>query len=193
MTIDRYSKSKIYKLIDNDGYYYFGSTCLPLHKRLYVHKQFALKKPDRKVYKIFTYKRFLDNEIKIVLVEEFELNNKEQLYKEENKYIENHIDDPFCLNANYAIFNLQRYVDYNIEYRSNHKLEKAQRSKLYREINKEKLKEAYENKKEEIQKQRSLKYTCECGTELTVHHKQRHEKSKKHIAYINNCKFHSSD
>ena len=43
MTIEdkpnRYANSKVYKLIDDEGYYYYGSTCMPLHKRYHDHKK----------------------------------------------------------------------------------------------------------------------------------------------------------
>ena len=96
---DRYKSSKVYQLIDEQGYYYYGSTCLPLHKRLYIHKKLSKKYVNRKIFTIFTYERFCNNEIKIILVEEFILQNKSQLLREENKYIEKRLNDPRCLNC----------------------------------------------------------------------------------------------
>ena len=50
-------------------------------------------------------------------------------------------------------------------------------------------KQYYENNKERIKEYHKaynkVKYTCECGSILTVHNKVRHERSKKHIEYIN--------
>ena len=85
MTENRYANSKVYKLVDDDGYYYYGSSCLPLYKRLYIHKRDSKLGSDRKIYRVFTYERFCKDDIKIVLVEEFKLENKEQLLREENK------------------------------------------------------------------------------------------------------------
>ena len=68
---NRYATSKVYKLIDEDGYYYYGSTCLPLYKRMYLHRTTSKIKPNRKIYIVFTHERFLKDEIKIVLVESF--------------------------------------------------------------------------------------------------------------------------
>ena len=57
---DRYSRGKIYKLIENaTGCFYIGSTCMPLHKRFYDHKGRSKKEPNRKVYQYFTYDKFV--------------------------------------------------------------------------------------------------------------------------------------
>ena len=49
---NRYENSKLYKMIDIiNGYFYIRSTCTSLSKRLHQHKNAALQKPDRKVYK----------------------------------------------------------------------------------------------------------------------------------------------
>ena len=98
-----YSQSKVYKLVDDEGYYYFGSTCAPLYKRFYNHKQDAYRDPERKIYKIFTHEKFIKGEIRIILVETFNLNYREELLKEENKYIEKHLNDPKCLNSKICI------------------------------------------------------------------------------------------
>ena len=104
---NRYSNSRIYKLSDGK-YYYFGSTCMSLHKRFYDHKKTSKKDCNREIYTVFTHERFLNNEIKIILVEELNLENKDQLIREENKYIEKYIDDEYCLNSFHAILNLEK-------------------------------------------------------------------------------------
>ena len=62
----RYLNSKIYKLFDEEGYYYYGSTCFELRQRLFNHKKMAKRSPSTKIYTIFTYERFMNDEIKIV-------------------------------------------------------------------------------------------------------------------------------
>ena len=52
---------KQYKLHDNQ-YFYFGCTCLPLYKRLYSHEIDSTRDLNRKLYKIFTYERFLNDD-----------------------------------------------------------------------------------------------------------------------------------
>lgn len=64
--------------------------------------------------------------------------------------------------------------------------------KEYYEAHKEEIskyyKERYGENKEEINEKKKVKYTCECGSTLTLQHKARHEKSQKHIDYINSKK-----
>ena len=95
---NRYENSKVYKLVNNDGYYYCGSTCLPLHKRFYNHKVVSKRRPQRSVYCVFNHDRFLSNEINIILVQAFNLDFKEKLLKEENTFIEQSLKGPKCLN-----------------------------------------------------------------------------------------------
>ena len=125
---NRYANSKVYKLCDDEGYYYYGSTCMPLHKRLYDHKRRSKEVQNRKVYIIFTNERFIANEIKIILVEEFSLKSKEELLREENKYIEQSLNDQKCLNSLRAVENYEITLE----------KERAHKKLLY-EANKDKL------------------------------------------------------
>ncbi len=53
---ERYCNAKVYGLIDAvNGYYYIGSTCMPLRKRLSYHKGLSKIGTERKVYKYFNY------------------------------------------------------------------------------------------------------------------------------------------
>ena len=42
----------------------------------------------------------------------------------------------------------------------------------------------YQIHKDELLLKQINKYKCECGIELTLHHKSRHEKSKTHCTFI---------
>ena len=98
MENNRYNNGKVYKLVDQlNGYFYIGSTCDTLVKRFYQHKHTAVRHPERKVYKHFSTVGW-DN-VKIVLLEEHFLDNKEQLLREENKVIEMYLHDEKCLNS----------------------------------------------------------------------------------------------
>ena len=128
-----YHNSKVYKLQADDQYYYFGSTTQLLCYRLSDHKRSSrYEKKGRKLYVVFTHDRFINGEIKIVLMEEFKLENRQQLLKEEDKYIQQHINDPLCLNSFRSIINYEERLKLMRE-----------RGKLYREMNKEKLKEYF--------------------------------------------------
>lgn len=67
-----------------------------------------------------------------------------------------------------------------------------EKAKKYRNARKEEIKEKkkewYEQHKDEISKKKKVKYTCECGLTLTKASKSRHEKSQKHINYMNSKK-----
>ena len=192
MTEARYANSKVYMLVDDDGYYYYGSSCLPLYKRLFYHKGVAKLESNRKLYTVFTYERFCKGDIKIVLVEEFKLENKEQLLREENKYIKRNIDDPFCLNSFHAVLNYEKMKEKKKEcdkiYRETHKEQKRERDKIYNETHKEQIKERIkiyrDTHQEKIKEYQNTKYTCPCGSVVTIPHKLRHKRSKKHQEFI---------
>ena len=85
--MSRYTNGKIYKLVNNtDKEIYIGSTCVPLHKRFYKHKQDAIRFPNRKVYKHLIEIGW--DEVKIILIESFSCENKMELEKRERYYID---------------------------------------------------------------------------------------------------------
>lgn len=75
------------------------------------------------------------------------------------------------------------------EYYEQNKDEILIRKKEYHEKNKDKIsekrKEYYEKNKDEINEKRKETYTCECGKISTIQHKARHERSQRHINFIN--------
>ena len=138
-----YNHSKVYKLQSDDGYYYWGSTTQQLCYRLSDHKVVSKKEQNRKIYSIFTHERFCKGDIKIVLVEEFKLENKEQLLREEDKYIKISIDDPFCLNSQYAVLNYEKMKEH-----------KKAHNKIYRETHQEEIKKKNHDYNEKTKEQR---------------------------------------
>ena len=116
--VNRYENSKIYKLFDpNTEYFYIGSTCDTLSKRFNRHKTVAKSKPHIKVYVCFNEVGW--ENVKIVLMQELYLENKEQLLRAENDAIEAHIHDSKCLNSMLAWTGLNR-TEYNRKYRLEH-------------------------------------------------------------------------
>ena len=84
-----YSNSKIYKLVNNDDdeCIYVGSTCGQyLSTRMAKHRQEYYKYPEREVYKYIKNNTGIDN-IKIVLIETHDCKSKDELEKQERKYI----------------------------------------------------------------------------------------------------------
>ena len=205
---NRYNHAKVYKIVDEDLNFYIGSTCKPLYKRLYFHKSDSKASHHRKVYKVLTYEKFEKKEIKIILLEQFNLNSKEELLREEDKYIKMFYNDTNCLNSNYAILNEEKYnnntrkraydrfiqnkelvYQINMNYRINHRKELREKQKQYAKDNINKIKqykkEYYEKNKDILKLNFKEKITCSCGTVVTKNHMKRHEKSNKHIDFIN--------
>ena len=209
---NRYENTKIYKLIDHEsGYFYIGSTTDRLSHRLSVHKCKALQYTDRKVYKAFNEIGW--EHIKIVLIEEHYLNNREQQLREEDRVIQMYIHESKCLNSNRAWSGLNKN-EYMKQYREENKDQIKEQMKEYYEINKDKLKECmkqyYENNKDKLKKYReenkdkiheymkqyreenkekiheykNESFNCTCGGKYTRCNKTKHAKSKKHLAWL---------
>ena len=130
--------------------------------------------PLKKEQKTRTNKEWYENNKKknIEIKKEYYKNNKEKiLEKAKEKYTKN---------------NKEQIKKKSKEYYENNKKNILENQKEYRENNKEKIlekcKEYRENNKEQIKK----KYTCECGSILTIQKKSRHLKSIKHQNYIKN-------
>jgi hypothetical protein len=87
--INKYHNSKIYGLytIDTNQIVYIGSTYNQLSKRIYQHKQLEKKHPERKMYKFISENGGFEN-IKIVLIENIKVENRDELRKIEQKYID---------------------------------------------------------------------------------------------------------
>lgn len=193
MAENRYSKGKIYKLVnDVDDEIYVGSTCLTLAKRFYEHKHSAKYKPLRIHHHL--------NEIgwdtvKIILVEEFSCENKMQLLQRERYWID--ALKP-TLNKTLPLRTVQEWRDehkedkaeYDRHYRTNNKLQVSQRRKARYNESKEKhaehMKHYYENNKSKLAEQRKEKVACECGCEIRKLYLPRHKKSKKHQQWLQN-------
>ena len=156
-----YSKAKIYKIVGGDELY-FGSTTQDLSKRFYTHKREYNKNKNYKCSSSILFEKYGVENCEIVLVENFECENKEELNRKEGEYLLNHI----CVNQRVAGRTnkeyFKKYYDKNKEIKQqkvknwivNNKDKIKEQRKKYRELNKDKLKEyqkAYwqnKNKKE---------------------------------------------
>ena len=88
----RYKKGKIYKLIDNTNEnIYYGSTIQTLKERLRGHnkdlKYFILKR--EKSFWCQSNKILMNNDYKIELIEDYPCNNKKELNRREDYFIQN--------------------------------------------------------------------------------------------------------
>jgi len=154
-----YNNGKIYKLIcDNSNFIYIGSTTQPLYKRLNEHKKYGCS--SKKLFEL--------GNVKIILIEEVKCENKEQLIKREQYYIDkyknNIINDRNAYTdvKEYNIKNKEKKKEYYIknkdnilkqkkEYHIKNKNNILKQKKEYRIKNKDKIKdkrkEYYNNNK----------------------------------------------
>ena len=125
-----YNHAKIYKLVHlgEPQYYYWGSTCNTLTKRLSQHKTIAKKDTERKVYNVFNELGW--NNIDIIFEKEFNVQNKEQLNREEYNYIKASINDPLCLNSHVTGTGLEQN-EYNKLYYQDNKQEIKDKTKQW--------------------------------------------------------------
>ena len=201
MTTNRYHKSKVYMIRDNiNGKFYIGSTCNSLSARLSKHKNDTKRRPNSGVYKYFN-EIGVEN-LKIILIEEYQLENKSQLLREEDKVIQLYKNDDNCLNVNRAFTELNQYEYNKIYYEQN--IEKLQNyAKHYNDQNKELIAKKKKNylllhadyfknlsKLRYIEKRNSIlenmkeNVTCSCCIEILKFNLKKHQRTKKHETLI---------
>ena len=170
----RYENSKIYRLICDDGHYYYGSTTTDLKNRFSKHKTNS-KKETSKVYNHINSIGW--NHVKIELVEEYSCTSKQELCKKEDEYICKSTSDKLCLNANRSYVTPEERKVIIQNYRNNTKDHINNIAKRYREENKDavknsckswyennkhvqkiKFKEYYEKNKQQISERKRINY-----------------------------------
>lgn len=160
---------KIYQIVCNETYeVYIGKTTRTLEQRLWNHKCCIDCTSKKIIEKDNYYIEKIDSTF-----------DKEESIRLEGFYIKN-TDN--CINRITPGRTKQ-------EYRKTHKVEISEKRKEYYKKNKdeisEKSKEYREVHKNEIKEKRKETYTCECDSNIRKDDKARHERSQKHIKYIN--------
>ena len=170
--MNKYQNGKIYKLTcDNSPLIYYGSTCQKyLSRRLSGHKSDSSNNNGRCSSK----QLFELGNVSIHLVEEYPCNSKMELELRERIYIE------------FMLKNFDYKIICNLHYP---RRSKSESSKEWYKIkkNKEKQKEYKENN-EALKLYRKQTINCECGGQYVITNKQRHLKTKKHLAHVANQK-----
>ena len=166
-----YSLGKIYKIISSEtDLVYVGSTAQKyLSSRMSIHRyEYGKWLNDNKKYtSSFDILKYPDAQI--ILIEKFPCNDKEELCKKEQEYIQS----MNCVNKQKAYTGIDSSLskkEYNNEYKRIYKESIINYQKQYRITNKEKINE---------------KYTCECGSIIRKDSRGRHIKSLKHQNYFN--------
>ena len=182
MTADnRYSHGKIYKLIDNTtGVFYIGSTALKrLDHRLRTHIKTSTKQnKTNNIYKLYKYctpEKLRSDCVRTILIQEVNVNSKNDLLKIENSYIETELNNDVCLNTRRAFRDDKQRNQYSLEQYYKHREARLTRCNEYRHENAEQIKQI-----------RSKLYSCPCGSSsILFDHKSRHERTQKHIKFMN--------
>ena len=165
-----YTNSKIYKIeclssTDANDIYIGSTTKDRLCQRMDTHRTGYKRWLNGKGSHIRSYDLFkkygIDN-CRITLIEAYPCESRDALQAREGHYQRQMI----CINN-------------RIEGRT---------GKQYREVNKDKINE-YQREyqkvnKEEIREQKTVKFTCDCGATFQKTEKARHERTIKHIKYI---------
>lgn len=169
---------------------YIGSTTQPLCKRIDEHRQSYKTWIDRKRRYVSSFELIKHGDAYIELIFLYPCISKEELKREEGKY-QREVD---CVNRNIAgrtkkewlEDNKEHIQEYMKEYKEKNKEKEKEYMKEYKEKNREKKKEYMKEWHRKNKEKAKEKYTCECGSILTKNKKSRHEKTKKHINFINN-------
>ena len=149
---NKYSRSNVYKLQDDINFcFYIGSTCDELRKRLYQHKLDTNREicAKRKVYTYFNSVGW--ENVKIILIQEFNLGNRHQVLREEDKVIQMYLQDQKCLNVKRPFYGLEP-KEQRKAYKQTNKEHIFQQNKEYVEQNKEKVFERRKHTEKTINK-----------------------------------------
>ena len=188
---NKYNNGKIYTIrcTDNNNLIYVGSTTQPLYKRWYEHKQLYNK--EGKQYNKLLYSKMRElgiDKFYIELYENIKCENIEELHKKEGEIIR----IIATLNKKFEGLNVKENMkEYKKKYKQENQEKIKETKKEYYEKNKEKIletkKEYYDKNKEKILETKKEKINCVCGSSFCKGKLSRHNKSKKHIEFINNA------
>jgi hypothetical protein len=191
---------KIYQIVCNETCeVYFGKTTETLKERLRKHcydNCTSKKIIDRDNYYIEKIDSTFDEEESKILerfyIETFECINKNIPGRKREEWIEAHKDELIEKQKKYYEAHKDEFSEKKKIYYEAHKDEFKKRHKKYYEKNKdeilEKCKEYRETHKNEISEKRKKDFKCDCGSIYRKYDKAQHEKSQKHIKYINSLK-----
>jgi len=101
-----YENGKIYRLICDDGHYYFGSTTNKLKYRLHNHKLDSQN--EAKQCRLYDHIATIGwDKVKIEIVEHFACASKNELIERQQYHISQAEDDFMCLNHDFTLYELE--------------------------------------------------------------------------------------
>lgn len=174
----KYENSKIYRLICDDGHYYYGSTTTDLKRRLACHK--CKSRTDHS--KVYNHINSIGWEcVKIELIENFQCNSKRDLTKREDHYIYEKKLDSLCLNTIRAFVTQEESKNTRKSYIDKNRENINKLAKRGREMNtgrQSKYARSWYEKNKEEQIQKSMKYYEENKERELLKRKQYYEANR---------------
>jgi len=168
--MEDYSKGKIYKILCKiTAETYYGSTIRKLKDRLNDHKTHPDESAVRSILKRGNYD--------MLLVEDFNCNNKTELLWRERWWIENNE----CVNIRLPIHTPEEIRQSRLDYSNSHN---ATYYEEKRQQILEQKKEYYKTNKDKIDERKKEKITCDCGSVVSRCCLSQHRKTKKHLNYL---------
>ena len=172
--------------IENHNLVYYGST-QDLEKRIKNHKNPYNKCTSNQIINRKNYE--------YAILETHENIDEYDLVERERWYILNNV----CINKQIPHRTRVEWCQDNIDYHSKwcqdnkekmlgyYQTRKKKKTNYYQD-NKEKIADYYQKNKEKIAKKNAEKFVCECGGKFTYGKKSNHEKSHKHLKWVQSCK-----
>ena len=176
--MSKYQNGKIYKIIDKtNNKIYIGSTIKTLKERLSGHERNYKRYLNDKDRYTSSFEIIKNNNYCIVMIEDYPCETKTELEKREGFFIKS-IE---CVNKKVA-------GRTDAQYYKDNKKEIKEHAIQYYEANRQKAleqqKQYYEQNKTEIQNNKKQPLVCTCGSEIQKTEKARHERSQKHIKFV---------
>jgi hypothetical protein len=170
-----YKKGKIYKLVsDQTNDVYIGSTCQTLCQRLTDHKS-RMKRHEAGKERFTTSQNIVKfDDVKIILIEDFPCERKEQLEAREYYHMKN---EPNCCNKVMPTRTKKQYQEDKKDIIKQYTSNLPENKKVYNQS-------YYEKHKEQMIAKYKEPYVCECGRTIRHAGKAEHERTKFHQAFL---------
>ena len=171
---NRYQSGKIYTIKSyKTDFYYIGSTCIDLSKRLKQHQCNYKRYINGKSNYVTSFDILVYDDHYIELLENFKCESRKELIQREGELIKLHKNN--LVNKNVAGRNHKDSVK---EYGQTNQEKLRIKRIAYYQTNQEKI-------KTKVKEYQQIKFICCCGSEISRYKKARHETTTKHIKFIN--------
>lgn len=181
-SINRYTNGKIYKIVsDHTEQVYIGSTVQRLSNRMSAHRSSYKKHliDKKKNYSSFNILCYPD--AKIILIENFSCDCKDELFKQERFYIET-MD---CCNKNIPNRTHKEWYEDNPEYNKEYYKKNEDHIKQYQQKNKDHIKQYQQQYREKNEDIINKKIQCDiCESVVIKRNIKKHQQSKKCLACV---------